>query len=115
MLPVWNPRHDMISNLVSKTPFCEEGQRNLSNLLITFDEIAEPHKNQLMSYYSYAVIRGNRVIEGSPTDIGYAERETLPIIFKYALQPTNLLRKQFIKRIAQPPVVWQRKQPERRS
>jgi hypothetical protein len=67
--------------LIDRFPFDEEGKENFCNFIMVLDEIEEEQKDSLWGYRKYAVLRGGKIAEGHPTEIGYADEQKVPAIF----------------------------------
>ena len=63
-------RRECFKKFIDRMPFNEKGKDNFLNFIMVLDEIEESHKNALWGFRTYAFIKGTRVKEGHPTEIG---------------------------------------------
>jgi hypothetical protein len=70
-------------------PISDEGKVNLCRLMDFLMELDEKYKNVLNSVRKYAVIRGGKVIEGHPTEIGFEDKQEVPAIFSVRILMDN--------------------------
>jgi hypothetical protein len=80
-------------SFVDRLPISEEGKHKLSGLLMVLGEIEEAHKNELWGSRKYAMIRGGKVLEGSPTELGFADKQKVPVIFKVRIATDHSRKK----------------------